>query len=411
MENEKRKLHLTKPWRRVIALVCVVALMISLVAFLADTSISADDGIGAETLAQNDEFASGNTLERAGYALNSLLSGNKDLKSNYEQASVYIGKAKYEDALNCISRCLELTDADTDQTLLDDLWLKYSCLQAVLGHYDEALDGFTHMSDDSEYNAERELIRAQIALEESDMETAYTHMTEYVTLQPDDDSVSAMYADTCYYTQHYQDASLWYGRAQRTDGTLEPAEYMFWGLCMMETDHPDLAVEKLQQSVDAGYEDPGMCYSQSAICCYLQGKYEDALSYGDKALTAASENVDYGVLYFYLGLSAFSLEKYKEAAASLRTAEEKGFQAEELWFYRAFSEMMLDDLTTAVEDFGTCIDYGGSLTDSAYLYRGICAVQMEDWEGAKADLTVAAASSKEEISSAAQDILSELQTG
>ena len=196
--EKKFTFHLSKLWRRVIALICVAALLVSMFSYLASVSISPEDGIGADTLARHDSYVNADAAERAQTAAASLFSRNQDFTTNYQKASVYIGKAEYEKALACIESCIELLKGTTvDTELSDDVWLKYGCLQAVLGQYDKALEGFAHMSAKSDYRSESELISAQIALERMDMPGAYTHLTAYLECVPEDTAVYGLYANVC----------------------------------------------------------------------------------------------------------------------------------------------------------------------------------------------------------------------
>lgn len=405
MEN-KVTFHLSKFWRRVIALVCVVAMLVSMFSYLASVSISPEDGIGADTLARHDDFVNADAAERAQTAAASLFSRNQDFSTNYQKASVHIGKAEYEKALACIENCIELLKGTTVSTeLSDDVWLKYGCLQAVLGQYDKALDGFAHMSAKSEYRSESELISAQIALERTDMPGAYTHLTAYLECAPQDATVYGLYANVCYYTQRIEQAQQWYEKAETAGIVLDGSEYLLWGMCLMDTGDYAGAQEKLSTALDSGYGDKGLCLSQLAVCSYLQGNYTDVLEKGAQALEAGSETVDEGMLRFYMGMSAFSAEDYDTAISCFDAAQEKQCAEQGLWFYRGFSKMLKDDNVGAITDFTVCVDAQADLTDSALLYRGICYLQSGDTKKAREDLTLAVNSQDETVAKSAQNLL------
>lgn len=405
----KFSFHISKLWRRVIALVCVAALLVSMFSYLASVSISPEDGIGADTLARHDDYVNADAAQRAQTAASSLFSRNQDFTTNYQKASVYIGKAEYEKALACIESCIELLKGTTVSTeLSDDVWLKYGCLQAVLGQYDKALEGFAHLSAKSDYRSESELISAQIALERMDMPGAYTHLTAYLECVPGDAAVYGLYANVCYYTQRVEEARQWYEKAEAAGAELAGSEYLLWGMCLMDTGDYAAAQEKLNAALDAGYADKGLCLSQLAVCSYLQGDFQAVLEQGAKALEVGSETVDEGMLRFYMGMSAFSTEDYETAVACFDAAQERKCAEQGLWFYRGFSKMLLEDDPGAIADFTVCVDAQADLTDSALLYRGICYLQSGDMTKAKADLTLAAASQDTAVSGAANNLLWQL---
>lgn len=407
--EKKFTFHLSKLWRRVIALICVAALLVSMFSYLASVSISPEDGIGADTLARHDSYVNADAAERAQTAAASLFSRNQDFTTNYQKASVYIGKAEYEKALACIESCIELLKGTTvDTELSDDVWLKYGCLQAVLGQYDKALEGFAHMSAKSDYRSESELISAQIALERMDMPGAYTHLTAYLECVPEDTAVYGLYANVCYYTQRISQAQQWYEKAEAAGVALDGSEYLLWGMCLMDTGDYAGAQEKLNAALDSGYADKGLCLSQLAVCSYLQGDFRDVLEKGAQALEAGSETVDEGMLRFYMGMSAFSTEDYDTAIACFDAAQEKQCAEQGLWFYRGFSKMLRGDNAGAIADFTVCVDAQADLTDSALLYRGICYLQSGDTQKAKTDLKLASQSQDADVSKSAQNLLWQL---
>ncbi len=404
--NETKKRN-TPLWQRILALACGIALFVSMFSFLTRVKSAEEDGIGADVLLENDPYVNASATERLSYAAVSFLMLGERFQQCYQRASFYIGKGSYERALEQIELCLSMCRESTDVSILDDLWLKYGCIQAVLGQYEAALTGFENISGDSAFSAEKEIVSAQIALEKGQMTDAFVHLTEYLRLSPEDASVYGLYADCCYYVGKPEEAVKWYDKAEQAGIAMDGSEYMLWCMCLMDTGDSAAALDMARKALELGYADTSLCYSQCAICCYTLGQFETCLEYGAKALESDSESVDYGMLVLYMGLATFALEEYSGALAYFDTAESLGCTQPDLWFYRGFCKMLTEDPQGAIEDFSKS-EQSQEQHYNSCLYRGICRLQIGDNEQAMADLEEAARSPEEATSASAKELLTQL---
>jgi len=120
-----------------------------------------------------------------------------------------------------------------------------------------------------------------------------------------------------------------------------------------------------------------MCVAQSALACYLLGRYEDAITLGEQAVLLGSEQVAFGDLYFYMGVSALTLQRYEDGKTYFGKANELSTSMADCSYYYGVCCLATADYQTAIESFTASIEAGEALT-LCYYNRGICYLQDAD---------------------------------
>ena len=167
------------------------------------------------------------------------------------------------------------------------------------------------------------------------------------------------------------------------------------------------AMEHMKQYLSLEQGDANQL-SVMAQLCYGAGAYEEALTYGKRALKLLEQGGD-GELYRCMGLAALLVGTAQEAEEYLAKAigllEDRG----ELFYYRGVCRLAQENIEGALEDFNAAIQ-GGVNSALAYYNRGVCYLALEDWEALKADLErVVELDEDEELTAIAKELLKELK--
>lgn len=372
-------------WTRLIAAFLAIAMMCSV--FLANAvkiKLRTEDASASEsTLDETTAYVNKDAFARAGEVIAQFFSNPKTLEQYYQNASILIGRAQYEEALECICACISLSDDENEDTI-NELWLKRGCLETLTQRYDEALDSFTHITTGA-YEAEQLLIQAQIYDAQGDVEKSAQVLETYVQAYPDDSDTRLTLAGVYLNLGEYNAAIGQYD-AILESGDPDGSIHMQRASVYMIAGDYDASIADYLSALDAGYADPSACYAQCALANYLKQDYESVVTYGEQAVSIGSENFSYETLYYYMGLSQFNLGGYSEAAELLSSAIDLGVTMDDVYYYRGVCNMVNGNMEPAIADFTVAIDRNvESLLSNSYFNRGVCAADQKDYALAKSD--------------------------
>ena len=398
MEQVKpiRNTHRVSLGLRITAAAMAALLLCSLVlldAIRIDINQQEYEGTNAEAAAGNylagsTEYVQKSTLERAAQVVGDMLKKPVTLQDYYDLASEKIAKAEYDDALTLTDVCLEMVEASSSgasSALYVDLLMKKGCLLALQNDYVQALTYFDRVIGLDSTQAQAHLLKAQIYAEQKKNGEAIGSLNAYLALQPQDYSMRTALIQLYYVNGEYNLAE------QACDDYLSltydstGAVYFLRGACRLQRSGYEPAMEDLLTAAQRGYQDPGICYGQAAICAYLLGKSELVLQYGQQAVSLGSSELDFGTLYSYMGYSSMLLKRFTDAEAQFTSAMGNGQPEAPMRYYRGVSRMAQSRAADAVEDFSAAID-GGETTAQCYYNRGACYLQLGENEKALADM-------------------------
>lgn len=362
-------------------------------------------------LVDSTAYVSESTLERAAQAIERALTKPTTLEDFYNLASESIAKAEYADALACVDVCLEMAESSTEgveAAMYVDLLMKKGCLLALLNDYDQALLCFDRVITTDSTQAQAQLLKTQIYAEQGETAAAIESLLAYIALAPADYDMRAALVQLYYVQGNFLAAESacdeYLALTYDSNGVI----HFMRGASRLQNGSYGLAMEDLVVAAKRGYEDPALCYGQAAICAYLLGNSDMVLSYGAEAIAIGSDQLDYGTLYSYMGLSSMLLEKFEDAAAQFTSAIEQGQPEAPMRYYRGVSRMAQGEAAAAIEDFTAAIE-GGEATAQCYYNRGACYLQSGDRLKALEDMrTVAAIDQDEELTAIARSLIGQL---
>lgn len=367
-------------WLRALAVVVAAVMALSLVAVdavrvkLRADATTATTRQAVEALSESTDYVNESTSQRLSDWVNSIIRSPDSLEDYYQIASILIAQGEYARALVNIKSCLRLADGQ-DTAVLDELYMKKGCLEAMLGTYDDMRESFSHLSAESPYRSDALMIEAQAAVEEDDAQGAIKALEGYGALHPDETAVADLLGQLYLAVGDFERGlEALTDQIARTDGAARADAYMSRGSCYMGLARYEEALADFASALSDGYADPGMCAGESALACYLLGRYEDAIRLGEQAVSLRSDQVAYGDLYFYMGVSALSLQRFEEGKTYFAAAIKNGATLADARYYEAVCVMATGDYASAIEGFTASIAAGEQLTMSHY-NRGVCYLQ------------------------------------
>ena len=374
-------------WTRAVAAFMAVALACT--AFLANAvqiKTGTGDSASESVLDETTPYLDQNVMARAQDVIEQMFTNPTTFLQYYQNASVLIGMARYEEALKSLVSCITLAQEEgQEQAVMDELWLKRGCLETLTGKYDEALESFQEISDGT-YDSEQLLIKAQIYDEKGDARAAVQMLEEYLQIQPDDTDTRLTLAGMYLELEEYDEAIGQFDAAILAGGDTAGTVYMQRASAKLIAGRYEDAIADFLSAKDAGYADQSACLAQCALASYLLQDYENVLYYGESAIAIGSENFTYESLYYYMGLAQMNLSCFTEATALFSEAIELGVDMDDVYYYRGACYIVNGDMDGAIADFTEVIDRNVTkLLSNSYFNRGVCEADQEDYEQAKSD--------------------------
>ncbi|MDL2318710.1 tetratricopeptide repeat protein [Eubacteriales bacterium OttesenSCG-928-A19] len=375
----------------------------------------------------------------------SLLRESAGTPQTYEEheqlASIAIVEEDYESALTHLWDALALVPQE-DTALLAAVQMRIGSVLTLLERYDEAIAALDAALALTPEDAQTILLRAQVLLEQGEYERAAEALEAYHAVDPEDSSVISVLSQLYDQLGAYEKARVYYellvsmdsedlasllnlarcdymlgsytdaiagydaylDRAEDTDGFV----HFMRGISHLSSGAYEAAAADMETALAMDYAEKAICYEQLSLAYYAMDDFERALSNGEAAAAIGGDQLDNGVLYQRLGVSAMSLGKYDSAIAYLTTSLEVSPGLNGNYYYRGACHLASEDYTAAIKDFTASIDLGQLLQFCAY-NRGVCYVQLGDYDSAMVDMEQAF-SLKEDASlvEASRDVLLQL---
>lgn len=194
-----------------------------------------------------------------------------------------------------------------------------------------------------------------------------------------------------------------------SSGTASGDLYAIRGAAYQSLGTYDKALEDFYAAIALGYADPYEMYRQCTLCNFLLGDYEQAVSCGERALENGTK--EEGTLYYWIGISYFSLKEYKKGKQALTKAAELDDSPENLYFYLGICCFSLEEYETAAKYFSASADRAETTERSIY-NRALCYLQLGKYDDAKKDLeSVASQQEDQDIAADAAKLLESLKAG
>lgn len=193
------------------------------------------------------------------------------------------------------------------------------------------------------------------------------------------------------------------------DDTLMGILEFLLGGCYVQTAEHEKAVSAYQNAIKLGY-DQGTCLEQIILSCFELGEYETLAMAGQQLLEM--ENVilsDPALVYQELGISHVYLGSFEKALGFLEQANALLEEPQANGYYRGICLISLERPQEAIEAFTASIEEG-ALLSYCYYNRGVCYLDLQDYEQTKADLEKTIEIGDDpSLTEAAEDVLEQLK--
>ena len=319
MKKRKKKI-----WIRVTAIFLVLTMVVTYWAgTVTSIKISAEETNEAmKYLAENTEYINKKRSERT-WNLIQTLKGTDDLNDCYLTASIYIGSARYEEALTYIDKCLKLCDPVERSDFYTELLTKKGCLQTLQGENDEALKTLDLVTERDPQAADVYLVKAQIYFEQNNLEKLAETSAQYLEVVPDDVSVRITYLQTLAALDIADEAKK-QGRiiiedATADTGAKDDAYHILAMLALREENFKE-ALNNLQQVKDTKEKYPDVNYD-IGVCQMSKGEFDEAIDYFTRSI---EQDYNKQGCYYSRGVCEFSNDPvdYQSAYFDLLAAVE-----------------------------------------------------------------------------------------
>lgn len=415
------------PWHwllKAVAVVLTMSLLWSIISpsIVALLSISAEAALKAEADAEADRaahFAEYNQL--ADIAIG---------EENYVQAAEYLEQARS-------------FSAGESQSTRAELFLKSASVSILTGQTEQAqllLEEALKLDGNS---TQALLLSAQLAIDRGSNPEAIDYLVKYAQLTPGDietglalaslQEASGDYAGAkgqyeALYAQQPEDLSHWLNAArcqflageqtgameeftrflaENPDSEYYPVALFLRSASLMQAGRFEEAAEGFAQAQQHGY-DAASCYEQLMLCSFETNDYQQAVAYGEKWMEQNGALNSPELFYQRMGASLVLLERYEEAADYLDQAVQYAPQLGGNAYYYGVALLALERYEEAVTQFTASIEQG-FLTQFCYYNRGVCYVQLLDYDKAYEDMRMTLTSGADpSLTEAATDIISQL---
>ncbi len=321
----------TRVWLRVTAGVLAAVMIFTYWAGSAvSIKIAADSSNEAmKYLAENTAYVKAGRSVRVLNLLSSMIN-REDLEDCYNRASIYIGSARYEEALIYIGKCLKMCDEQSDPDMYTDLLTKKGCLLALVDRNDEALEVLTEVVKRTPDAADIYLVLAQIYLEENEPANLVEATARYLELRPDDLEVRITYLQALAAADDFEEASK----------------------------QSELIVS--DKSVTTEQCDD--VYHTLTVMALKVEQFEEALEYLDKIYDTENRWPD---IAYDRGVCLMSLSRFDEAIDCFGQSIEKGYNVQGCYYSRGVCELSGDkvDIKAAYQDLKDAVEYEGEDRD------------------------------------------------
>ena len=305
-EKTSMKTRKKKIWIRVTAIFMVLTMVVTYWAgTVTSIKISAQETNEAmKYLAENTEYINKKRSERT-WNLIQTLKGSDDLNDCYLTASIYIGSARYEEALTYIRKCLKLCDPTERPEFYTELLTKKGCLLTLMGENDEALKTLDLVTERDPQAADVYLVKAQIYFEQNSLEKLAETTAQYLEIKPDTVSVRITYLQTLAALDVVDEAKK-QGRIIIEDASADTEAkddaYHILGMLALREENFAEALENLKNIYDTKEKYPDVNYD-IGVCQMSKGEFDEAIEYFTKSL---EQDYNRQGCYYSRGVCEFS---------------------------------------------------------------------------------------------------------
>ena len=303
MKKRKKKI-----WVRVTAIFLVLTMAVTYWAGTV-TSIkisAAETNEAMKYLAENTEYVNQKRSERT-WNLIETLKGKDDLNDCYLTASIYIGSARYEEALTYIDKCLKMCPRDEREDFYVELLTKKGCLLTLLGRNDEAAKVLGTVIECKPDSSDAYMVLIQIYYTANDIENLEKTLAAYLEIAPEDSDMRATYLQALMSDGKTEEAEVQCGLLTEydKDGTYKNDVEHTLALIALGREDFTGAMKHLTKMTDYEETYPDVVYDKG-VCLMSGGDY-------DKAVEEFTRSINIGYMkqycYYSRAVCEFSLEE------------------------------------------------------------------------------------------------------
>ena len=424
-----------KPWVRVVALILVIAMLMSItrVDFSLMRYQGTDQMVAAQYLMDSTSYLGESRLQR----LKSLLTGLDSLSLNLQAADIAIAKTDYAKAASFLEKSIPLTADSLEKA---ELYNRLGCVYMLLNEPVQAQQAFQNSIAENSEEATPYLLRAQLRYQDQDVEGAVQDAVTYLELggndaqmlttvssicelggdlQSAEEAVNKMIAqaedDTEKARAYAERGRLLYLQGKETDAAADIAEAMNLNVGVLTGVH--YAIIGLHEYTRGNFADSreyflkaarlsedgnAEYYEQAILCGYLSEDYEFIRQVIEEAenlnmMTASSLLIE--------GILLFSETNYEKAEDVLSRSINTGTIVPGAYYYRGLTRLAANSYENAATDFTEALNWEENII-SCIFNRGICYFAMEEDEKAIADLVYVAENDPEgSLAESARELL------
>lgn len=430
---DERKRTFMRPWVRALAAFLAVLMVLNIwLAAMIRVKESGQAYVGEflelakQTTDSNTDYLRESDFQRIRRVLKYAIGKPRTCEDYETYASVAIAQEDYEKAVEYLSGCIETYEGGEEQLAV--YWLRLGSLQMLCGEeaYADAKESFTSAVTLDPTLASAWLLRAQLELNDNDLDAAVADVTQYKAygddveilgaIAPlyeaagDDDSAIECYTRSlenpdgydveilrsrgnCYVrVDDAEKAVLDYERFFREGGKDdEGTTWLLLGLCRIETGRYGDALLALERAEEKG-ADLTEFYPQLVPCAYACDDLKRADKYMTKAFEAAKgsaapyTDAQLGQLHVWKGILLMSDADWVTALKELETGIALDDSTANCYYYAATAAMSTEEYEKAIEYAAASIERGEEEEACRYT-RGVCLVIGEEYEGALEDLS------------------------
>ena len=461
--QEPKKRNMRKLWRRILAAVMAVVLIAGMfLGYAAQIRFAQLNYVGtvlehvAAVTADTTGYLNESNLKRAWKILKYAV-GKPHTYDEYDMyASLAIARTEYQEAIPYMQGCIDQYPGDSPREIAV-LYMRLGSLYALCDDVESAAQCFDQAVQTDGTLADAYLLRAQMNSLLGNQELVIGDIRTYDDLVGEEPSIRAAIGSLYESAGDYENAIECYtlgleqsggtdpellasrgrcyvltqnmGSAQKdlrnffANGGQDPTgEYnLMLGLCFMEAGEYSQALDAFHNSLNAGYAQPALVYSQCVLCAYILGDYEMVISDGEKALEALSkpqqasetELVQEGLMsaeevHHWMGLARMAGEDYQGAKTEFLKIEDLDKAPVGVCYYLGLCCSTLGENEAAITHYTQSIEKQQMVSLSQY-NRGVSYLQLQKLEEGLTDLvTVLQRNDDADASSAAAALLEQL---
>ena len=428
-----------KPWIRLVALILVVAILMSItrVDFSLTRYKGTDQMVAAQYLMDATPYLGESRLQR----LKSLLTNLDSFSINLQAAEIAIAKTDYTSAAEFLCKCIPQSP---DGLQSAELYNRLGCVYMLDNDPVRAQQAFEDSISMNPQEPTPYLLRSQLRYQDGDVEGAVADARSYLDLGGSEVEMLTTVSSICelggdlesaveamsrmvekavdetekarafaergrllYLQGLDKDAVKDIEQAREQNiGVLTGVHYAILALDeynagnYTQSRNDFLKAARLSEDGNAEY------YEQAILCGYLSEDYafieETLLEARDRGMMTASSLLIEGIL-------RFSQQNYEKADLALTESIDTGKILPGAYYYRGLTRMAAGNYEAAVGDFTEALNWEENKIGCIF-NRGVCYFALEEDEKAKTDLThVIDDNSDEALAASAKELLDTME--